>query len=61
MFEDIPSGFEHLPPIAEALSKNLLVKLQYRSYNNPKVKDFLVEPYGLKQTGRRWFLISHIP
>ena len=61
VFEDIPSGFEYLPPIAEALSKNLLVKLQYRSYNTPKIKDFLIEPYGLKQTGRRWYLISHIP
>ena len=61
VFEDIPSGCEYLPPIAEALSKNLLVKLQYRSYNTPKIKDFLIEPYGLKQTGRRWYLISHIP
>ena len=61
MFEDIPGGTEYLPPIVEAISKKLIVVIHYRSYNNPKVKDFLVEPYGLKQAGRRWYLISHIP
>ena len=61
MFEDIPGGMEYLPPIVEALSKNLLIKIKYSSYNNPKIKEFLIEPYGLKQTGKRWYLISHIP
>ena len=61
MFEDIPGGMEHLPPIIEALTKNVLVNIQYKSYNNPKLKTFRIEPYGLKQAGRRWYLIAHIP
>lgn len=61
MFEDIPMGTEFLPSIIEAISKNLLVRIKYRSFNNPELKEFTVEPYGLKQAGRRWYLISHIP
>ena len=61
MFEDVPGGAEFLPPVIEAISKNNLIKIEYRSYNNPKLKEFTVEPYGLKQAGRRWYLLSHIP
>lgn len=60
MFEDISGGIEFLPPLIEAISKNILIKIKYRSYNNPKLKEFTVEPYGLKQASRRWYLISHI-
>lgn len=61
MFDKIPGGAQFLPSIIEAISKNILIKIAYRSYNNPNLKDFTVEPYGLKQTARRWYLISHIP
>lgn len=61
MFEDIEGGIEYLSPIVEAISKNLLIKLTYKSYNYTREKEFEVEPYGLKQAGRRWYLISHIP
>ena len=61
MFENILGGAEFLPSVIEAISKNLLVRIEYRSYNNPVLKEFTVEPYGLKQAGRRWYLISHIP
>ena len=60
MFEDIEGGIEYLSPIVEAISKNLLIKLTYKSYNYTREKEFEVEPYGLKQAGRRWYLISHI-
>ena len=61
MFEETPGGTEFLPPIIEAISRNLLIKIEYSSYNNPKPREFVVEPYGLKQTGKRWYMISHIP
>lgn len=61
MFEETAGGTEFLPLLIEAISKNRLVKIEYRSYNNPKLKEFLVEPYGLKQAARRWYLICHIP
>ncbi|MCH5236702.1 MAG: WYL domain-containing protein [Muribaculaceae bacterium] len=61
MFEEVPGGAQFLPPLIEAVSKSSSVKIEYRSYNNPELKQFTVEPYGLKQTGKRWYLISHIP
>lgn len=60
MFEENADGTEFLPPLIEAISKNLLIKLQYKSFNNPILKEFTLEPYGLKQAGRRWYLIAHI-
>lgn len=61
MFEEISGGIEFVTPVIEALSKNVLIKIEYISYNNPKPKEYSVEPYGLKQAGKRWYLISHIP
>ncbi|MCH5229588.1 MAG: WYL domain-containing protein [Muribaculaceae bacterium] len=61
MFEDIPAGTEFLPSIIEAISKNLLVRIEYKSFNKPELKEFTIEPYGLKQAAKRWYLISHIP
>ena len=61
MLEEVSGGIEFLPQLIEAISKNLLVKIEYCSYNNPIVKVFRIEPYGLKQAGKRWYLISHIP
>ena len=61
MFEEIPGGSEFIPAIIEALSKNRLLEIEYGSYNNPNLKKFTVEPYGMKQAAKRWYLISHIP
>lgn len=61
IFEENPGGKEYLPVIIEALTKKLMVDLKYRSYNNPEQKEYSVVPYGLKQAGRRWYLVAHIP
>ena len=61
LFEETPGGNEYLPIIIEALTKKFLIHFRYRSFNYPESKDFYVEPYGLKQSGKRWYLISHIP
>ena len=60
-YEKTPGGSKYLPVIIEAISKNLLIELTYRSFNDRKIKKFNVEPCGLKQASRRWYLISHIP
>lgn len=61
LFEETPGGAEYLPLIIEALSKNLIIKMDYRSFNNPQQKQYKIEPYALKQSDKRWYLISHIP
>lgn len=60
-YEEIPGGTKYLPGIIEAISKNLLIEIHYRSFNDRRLKEFKVEPYGLKQASRRWYLIAHIP
>lgn len=60
-FEEIPGGNKYLPVIIEAISKNLIIEISYRSFNDRNLKEFNVEPYGLKQSSQRWYLIAHIP
>ncbi len=58
MFEDTPGGMEHLSVIVEAMSTNRALSMTYRSYNRPDVEtEWLIEPRGLKQYRRRWYLI----
>ncbi len=40
------------------MTKSRMVKLTYRRFNNTKVSEREVEPYGLKQSGRRWYIIA---
>ena len=60
-YEETPGGSKYLPVIIEAIAKNLLIDISYRSFNDRRLKEFKVEPYGLKQSSRRWYLITHIP
>lgn len=61
MFEETPGGTEHLSPIIEAMAKCLIIKFEYRKFTNSESFERSVEPYGLKQSGRRWYLIGKIP
>ena len=60
-FERTSGGREYLSQVIDGMEKRKLLKISYRSYNNPTLKEYLVEPYGLKQSSGRWYLISHIP
>ena len=60
-YEETPGGSKYLPIIIEAISKDFLIEISYRSFNDRRLKEFKVEPYGLKQASRRWYLIAHIP
>ena len=59
IYEDTPGGMEYLPVIVEAVSTNRVLSMAYRSYNRPQ-EDSLweIEPCGLKQHRRRWYLIG---
>ncbi len=60
MFEETPGGSEYLSPIIEALTKRCLLKVEYRRFNFRDIRERIVEPYGLKQSGRRWYLVGKI-
>jgi len=58
-FEDAPGGNEFLPMIIEAMSCGKMLSMTYQSYNNPDSTSWQLEPCGLKQYRRRWYLLAH--
>lgn len=58
IFEETPGGNEHLSPIIEAIAKNRILSLSYTRYNSKELRQWTVEPYGLKQSGHRWYLFA---
>lgn len=59
MFEDAPGGSQYLSVIVEAMSTNHVLAMTYRSYNRPEDTEWLIEPWGIKQYRRRWYLIGN--
>ena len=60
-YDETPGGSIYIPVAIEAIANDSLIELTYRSFNDRRLKEFKVEPYGLKQSGRRWYLIAHMP
>ena len=61
VFEETPAGNEYLPPIIEAMSTNRILSMTYQSYNRREDTRWNIEPCGLKQYRRRWYLIGCKP
>ncbi len=61
VFEDIPNGNEYLPIIIEGIGKKKKLSMTHRSYNNSEDTHWDIEPMGLKQYRRRWYLICRTP
>ncbi len=57
VFEDIPNGNEYLPIIIEGIGKKKKLSMTHRSYHRSEDTHRIVEPLGLKQYRRRWYLI----
>lgn len=60
IFEETPGGNEFLSPIIEAMAKSFRIVLVYRRFSVSESAERLVEPYGLKQSRQRWYLIAKI-
>lgn len=58
VFEDVPGGTEFLPVIVEAIAAGRVLSVAYRSYYATEDREWIVEPRGLKQYRRRWYLIG---
>lgn len=61
LFEEVPGGLEHLGSIVEGLAQHRILRLTHRRFNSADETIKLVEPYGLKQSERRWYLIGKLP
>lgn len=59
IFEDTPGGYNLMPVIIEAMSTNRVLSITYSSYNRPEDTLWHLEPRGLKQYRRRWYLIAN--
>lgn len=60
VFEETPGGNEFLSPIIEALAMSHKIVLVYRRFSFSESTERVVEPYGLKQSKQRWYLIAKI-
>lgn len=61
IFEETPGGNEYLSRIIEAIVKKRVILLTYLRYNSSNESPWALEPYGLKQSGRRWYLFGRKP
>lgn len=60
-FEEAPGGAEFLPVIISSLSDKAELSLTYRGFGKWEEKETRVRPYGLKQSGKRWYLLASSP
>lgn len=58
MHEATPGGYAYLAIIIEALSKKQKLSIIYNRFYSLGEREHIVEPYGLKQSERRWYLIA---
>lgn len=56
ILEDVPAGEEFLPTIIEALKLNHRLHMGYQKFGC-ELSERLVEPYALKLSRRRWYLL----
>lgn len=61
LFEEIPSGREHLTPIIEAMRDNLTVEITYQSFWRSEPRTFHIEPYCVKIFKQRWYVVAKSP
>lgn len=58
LFEETPGGEEHIAVLLDALRMKKKVKFEYHSFYNENKTEKVVEPYGLKQSRKRWYLVG---
>lgn len=56
--EKIPSGYEYLTEIIQAMRNNRIISITYQSFWKNKESKFELMPYALKVFKQRWYLIG---
>lgn len=59
--ESIPSGYEYLTTVIQAMRENKTLAFTYQSFWKKEPKVVTAEPYFIKVFKQRWYLIAHIP
>lgn len=61
IFEDIPSGEKYLMPLMDAMKDSVRVRIVYDSFRRPDHTPFLLEPYCVKVSKQRWYVLGKTP
>lgn len=56
--DDIPSSKNHLTTILEAMKSNFVLRITHKSFGEQNDKTFCIEPYSLKMSSQRWYLLA---
>lgn len=58
LFEDTPSGLNHLTTIIEAMRDHRRLEITYQSFNKSQSSTFIVSPYCVKLYKQRWYMLA---
>ena len=58
IFENIPSGEKYLMPLIEAMRDSVSVRLVYDNFRRPDHAPFVLEPYCVKVSKQRWYVLG---
>ena len=58
LFEDVPSGQQHLTTIVDTMRKSVALTMTYHSFHREEPSTFEVEPYCVKLFEQRWYMLG---
>lgn len=56
--ENIPSSQDHLSTVLEAMKSNNMLHITFKVFTMKEPKRFLVEPYCVKMSAQRWYMLA---
>lgn len=56
--ENIPSSQDHLSTVLEAMKSNNMLHITFKAFTMKESKRFLVEPYCVKMSAQRWYMLA---
>lgn len=56
--ENIPSSQDHLSTVLEAMKSNNMLHITFKAFSMKEPKRFLVEPYCVKMSAQRWYMLA---
>ena len=58
LFENVPSGQQHLTTIVDAMRESVALSMTYHSFHREEPSTFEVEPYCVKLFEQRWYMLG---
>ena len=56
--KNIPSSQDHLSTVLEAMKSNNMLHITFKAFTMKEPKRFLVEPYCVKMSAQRWYMLA---